>query len=251
MQAASARWFPAPPARARARFSAASFRRRCCKARPRRFCLPRPWSPPACCRSRPRSAVILGADVGSAIAVRVLYLDLSFLPPLLFWRRTRPVAPERHLAAAATRADFVRARFNFARDSNAAAFGRRVGAARRTPRRARRAAVDRAAGRRALHLGRAFQRRGGADHRRARRRRAGGRAAVRVFGGRREHRRRADRAVAGRPPPPRQLRRGARQLFNARRARRGRAGRRRLSRGKFAFARRCARRAFDQRAPRV
>ena len=29
-------------------------------------------------------AVILGADVGSAIAVRVLYLDLSFLPPLLF-----------------------------------------------------------------------------------------------------------------------------------------------------------------------
>ena len=28
-------------------------------------------------------AVILGADVGSAIAVRVLYLDLSFLPPLL------------------------------------------------------------------------------------------------------------------------------------------------------------------------
>ncbi|MGR3914334.1 MAG: Na/Pi symporter [Gammaproteobacteria bacterium] len=29
-------------------------------------------------------AVILGADVGSAIAVRILYLDLSFLPPLLF-----------------------------------------------------------------------------------------------------------------------------------------------------------------------
>ncbi len=28
-------------------------------------------------------AVILGADLGSAIAVRVLYLDLSFLPPLL------------------------------------------------------------------------------------------------------------------------------------------------------------------------
>lgn len=28
-------------------------------------------------------AVILGADVGSAVAVRVLYLDLSFLPPLL------------------------------------------------------------------------------------------------------------------------------------------------------------------------
>ena len=60
-------------------FSAASFPRRCCKARPAAILLASSMItagllPPLAAAL----AVILGADVGSAIAVRILYLDLSF-----------------------------------------------------------------------------------------------------------------------------------------------------------------------------